>query len=181
MSRKAKYPIPIPQGVEIKVDNGRVTIKGPKGTLTHDLPSYIELEMKDQTVLVNCVSKKNGEKERHGLYRAIIDNMVIGTSKGFEKKLELVGVGYRAKVKGENLALQVGYSHPVEHAIPEGLAVKTEEKDTKILIGGIDKAKVGQFAAEIRSMRPPEPYKGKGIRYAGERIRRKAGKSAAKK
>ena len=181
MSRKAKYPISIPQGVEIKADNGQVTIKGPKGSLTHDLPSYIELEMKDQTVLVNCKSKKGSEKERHGLYRTIVENMLLGTSKGFEKILELVGVGYRAKVKGTNLALQVGYSHPVEHAIPEGLAVKTEEKDTKILIAGIDKAKVGQFAAEIRSMRPPEPYKGKGIRYAGERIRRKAGKAAAKK
>lgn len=179
MSRIGKQPIPLPKGVEIKVENGVVNVKGPKGVLTQAIPKGISFEVEDNEILAFVDEAMPNAGAMHGLYRSLIKNMVIGVSQGFEKKLEMIGVGYRAAVKGTGLDVQVGLSHPTVMDIPEGLNVAVE-KNTTIVINGIDKQKVGQFAADIRSLRPPEPYQGKGIRYVGEYVRRKAGKSAAK-
>lgn len=183
MSRKGKQPILIPAGVEVKIEenaNGtKVSVKGPKGTLSHDVcPGLIiVIEGKEVTVAIADESKPMGNF--HGLYRGIINNMVHGVSLGFEKKLEMQGVGYRAALKGHILDIQVGTSHPIELEIPKDLHIKVEKNI--IFVNGADKQKVGQFAANIRSKKPPEPYQGKGIRYVGEHVRRKAGKAAAKK
>lgn len=183
MSRKGKQPISIPTGVEIKIEenaNGtKVSVKGPKGSLSHDVcPGLIvKNENKELTVAIADESKPMGNF--HGLYRGIIYNMVYGVSQGFEKKLEMQGVGYRAALKGQILDVQVGTSHPIELDIPKDLQIKVEKNI--ITINGADKQQVGQFAANIRSKKPPEPYQGKGIRYVGEYVRRKAGKAAAKK
>ena len=179
MTRKGKLPIAIPKGVEVNLTGLNVTVKGPKGTLLQEIKPGINVNVEGDQVLV---SQKEGIKDIakfHGLYRTLILNMVKGTSEGFEKGLEMIGVGYRANVEGQKLNLQVGFSHPTLIPIPAGLEVKVE-KNTKILITGIDKQLVGQFAASIRSIRPPEPYQGKGIRYVGEYVRRKAGKAASK-
>lgn len=180
MSRKGNLPIPLPKGVDITVSQNEVIVKGPKGTLHHALVEGIDVSIKDQTAHVGL--KQGFENNGHfqGLYRSIVNNMVEGTTQGFQKELEMVGVGYRAAVQGHHLDLQIGFSHPTKISIPEGLQVKVD-KNTAILITGIDKQKVGQFAATIRSQRPPEPYQGKGIRYKGEYVRKKAGKAAAKK
>lgn len=180
MSRKGKLPISIPSGVEVKVDNGVVRVKGPKGNLSQELIDGIDVKVENNEVIVT-VAKDNEEKRPfQGLLRTLIDNMVIGTTKGFTKKLTMIGVGYRAAVQGNLLDLQVGLSHPSKLTIPEGISVNVE-KNTNITIEGADKQQVGQFAALVRATRPPEPYQGKGIRYESEFVRKKAGKAAAKK
>jgi len=175
MSRVGRKPVPIPTGVQVQVEGQRVTVRGPKGELSWEVDPAIEVRVEDGRVVV----RRSGDQPRlralHGLTRAIINNMVIGVSQGFEKRLELVGVGYRAQMQGRKLVLSVGYSHPVEIEPPPDVEIQVEGT-TQIVVRGIDKQKVGQVAADIRAVRPPEPYKGKGILYAGEVIRRKAGK-----
>lgn len=180
MSRKGKLPIQIPNGVEVKVANGEVTVKGPKGTLHQKLTPEVTVSVEDKAVVVQLAEDHDGDSSYHGLYRSLINNMVHGVSHGFEIKLEMIGVGYRAAVQGQALDLQIGLSHPTKMPIPEGLNVKVE-KNTQIIIHGADKQMLGQFAASVRGKKPPEPYQGKGIRYAGEYVRKKAGKAAAKK
>ena len=175
MSRIGKKPIAVPAGVEVKVDGSTVTVKGPKGTLTQDVHPNITVKVEGAEVICERPNDQKQNRAYHGLYRALIANMVKGVSEGFSKVLEINGVGYRAAVSGNTLNLTVGYSHPVEMAVPEGLTA--EVNGNKITISGADKQKVGQFAAEIREKRPPEPYKGKGIKYADEHIRRKEGKA----
>ncbi|MBW2039357.1 MAG: 50S ribosomal protein L6 [Deltaproteobacteria bacterium] len=176
MSRIGKTPIPVPQGVEVKLEGSTLEVKGPKGTLSHTIPEGIFLQTEDGMIYV----KRNGDAKRvrslHGLTRTLIANIVTGVTQGFEKRLEIVGIGYRANLQGRTLQLSLGYSHPVTYSLPEGIEVVMEGQ-TKITVKGIDKQKVGQAAAEIRGFRRPEPYKGKGIRYAGEQIRRKAVKA----
>jgi large subunit ribosomal protein L6 len=177
MSRKGKMPIALPKGVEVQVTKNQITVKGPKGTLIQSLKDGISV-VNEQGHLVVSTEGDTAESRRfHGLYRALIQNMVIGAAQGFEKRLEMIGVGYRAAVQGNMLDVQVGFSHPTKVEIPQGVQVKVE-KNTLIIINGIDRQIVGQFAAEVRGMRPPEPYQGKGIRYEGEYVRRKAGKAA---
>lgn len=179
MSRKARLPIPLPKGVELTFDGKLVTVKGPKGSLMQDVIHGILVKVEDGNILV---TQEEGSHERTnflGLCWALIDNMVRGVSEGYVKKLEMIGVGYRAAVQGTLLDLQIGLSHPTKITIPEGIEVAVE-KNTLIQIKGIDKRIVGQFAADIRGKKPPEPYKGKGIRYAGEYVRRKAGKAGKK-
>ena len=180
MSRKGKLPISLPSGVEVKITDTEVTVKGPKGTLHQKLVPGVQVIVEDKQVLVSLEDNNSGLDHFHGLYRTLIYNMVVGTTEGFEKKLEMIGVGYRAAVQGDLLDLQLGFSHPTKLPIPKGLTIKVD-KNTLISIAGSDKHLVGQFAAVIRSKRPPEPYQGKGIRYQGEYVRKKAGKSAAKK
>ncbi|NGX57558.1 MAG: 50S ribosomal protein L6 [Chlamydiae bacterium] len=180
MSRKGKLPIPLPKGVEVKKDGIELSVKGPKGVLNLKVMPVIELEIGTDQIVVSIKNDKPSNRKWHGLYRSLIHNMVVGTTEGFEKRLTLIGVGYRANVQGNKVDLQVGFSHPTQLDIPEGIDVKTEKKNTLIIISGSDKQMVGQFAADIRSIRPPEPYKGKGIRYENEYVRKKAGKSAAK-
>lgn len=182
MSRKGKLPIALPQGVEVKVANREISVKGPKGTLKRHLHEGIDVKIEKGSlhVLVADEEKADEYSAFHGLDRALIQNLVTGVTTGFEKKLEMIGVGYRAAVQGKMLDLQLGFSHPTQIPIPEGIAV-TVEKGTAILIKGIDKQAVGQFAAETRDKRPPEVYQGKGIRYQGEYVRKKAGKAAASK
>ena len=179
MSRIGKAPISIPKGVEVKVQGSKVSVKGTKGTLDLDLLEGIEIKVDGDQVSVLLGEKLKEQNNFHGLFRSLINNMVIGVSQGFEKILDMKGVGYRAAVQGNMLDLQVGFSHPTKLSIPEGLQVKVE-KNTVIFISGADKQLVGQFAATVRAKRPPEPYKGKGIWYRGEYVRRKAGKTAAK-
>lgn len=180
MSRKGKFPIPLPKGVDVKTVGDEVHVKGPKGSLQQKLMSGIEINIDGDHLNVSLKEENRAMGKFHGLYRSLINNMVIGVSQGFEKKLEMIGVGYRAAVQGEMLDLQVGYSHPTKVAIPSGVAVKVE-KNTLIIATGNDKQQLGQFAATVRAVRPPEPYQGKGIRYQGEYVRKKAGKAAAKK
>lgn len=175
MSRLAKKPIEIPAGVEVKVEGEEITAKGPKGSLVQKLMDGIELNQEGTSLMVQGSAKS----QFIGLYWALVSNMVKGVSAGFEKHLQLIGVGYRANVQGSDVEMQVGYSNPIKRAIPEGLDVKVE-KNTNVTISGIDKQRVGQFAADLRSLRPPEPYKGKGVRYRDEHVRRKAGKAKAK-
>jgi large subunit ribosomal protein L6 len=180
MSRKGKLPIAIPNGVEVKIAESQISVKGPKGTLQHALVPEVNVHIKDKMVHVDLSEGNDDAGNFHGLYRTIIDNMVVGVSQGFEKKLEMIGVGYRAAVQGDLLDLQIGLSHPTKLPIPKGVLVKVE-KNTSISITGTDKQQIGQFAASVRAIRPPEPYQGKGIRYVGEFVRKKAGKAAAKK
>jgi large subunit ribosomal protein L6 len=179
MSRKARLPIGLPKGVEAKFDGKMVSIKGPKGTLTKEVRQEIEVNVSEGQIIVKLHEGKEEASNILGLYWALIANMVKGVSEGFEKKLEMVGVGYRAAVQGKLLDLQIGLSHPTKIKIPDGIEVAVE-KNTNIQIKGIDKRLVGQFAADIRGKKPPEPYKGKGIRYADEYVRRKAGKAGKK-
>lgn len=179
MSRIGKQPVTIPDGVDVNVDGLTVTVKGPKGDLTRDMPEGVAMTVEDGEVVVTRDSDIQDHRARHGLVRSLVFNMVEGVTKGYEKKLEMVGVGYRAATKGSDLELQVGFSHPVLIECPEGISFNVEDQ-TKITVTGIDKVVVGQVAANIRKVRPPEPYKGKGIKYADERIRRKAGKAAAR-
>ncbi|ANH78434.1 50S ribosomal protein L6 [Candidatus Chlamydia sanziniae] len=176
MSRKAREPIPLPQGVEASIQNDEIIVKGPKGSLTQKLMKDVEVVIKDKEVLVHS-SSKDQSTSMQGLYWALIFNMVQGVHTGFEKRLEMVGVGFRASVQGSFLDLSIGVSHPTKMPIPSSLQIVVE-KNTLILVKGIDKQLVGQFAASVRAKRPPEPYKGKGIRYENEYIRRKAGKAA---
>lgn len=180
MSRKGKLPIPLPKGVEVKVSDTEVTVKGPKGSLHQKLIPGLQVKVEGNQVLISLEDENADLGHYHGLYRALINNMVVGTTEGYEKRLEMIGVGYRAAVQGDLLDLQLGFSHPTKLPIPKGLTVKVD-KNTLIIISGFDKHMVGQFAAIVRGKRPPEPYQGKGIRYVGEYVRKKAGKAAAKK
>jgi large subunit ribosomal protein L6 len=177
MSRLGKTPIPLPEKVEVKIADGMVHAKGPKGNLSIPVEKGISLKVEDNHILVIKDEKVEMPKPTHGLFRALINNLVIGVTKGFEVRLGLVGVGYRAAVQGHKLDLQLGFSHPTQVVIPKGVNV-TVDKSVTIIIQGIDKHLVGQFAASVRGMKPPEPYKGKGIRYEGEHVRKKAGKAA---
>jgi large subunit ribosomal protein L6 len=177
MSRLGKSPIPLPDKVEVKIADGKVHAKGPKGNLSIPAHKGISVRVEAGRLLVEKDEKVEMPKTTHGLYRALINNMILGVTKGFEVKLALVGVGYRAAVQGQMLDLQLGFSHPTQIPIPKGVAV-TVDKSVTIIITGIDKHLVGQFAAAVRGMKPPEPYKGKGIRYENEFVRKKAGKAA---
>ena len=180
MSRIGRLPVAIPAGVEVTVADGNVvTVKGPKGTLERALPTELEIKVEDGHVVVTRPNDLKRIKSLHGLTRSLIHNMVVGVSEGYKKELEVNGVGYKAAKQGKKLVLNLGYSHPVEIADPEGIETVMEGQN-KIIIKGIDKEKVGQFAAEIRTKREPEPYKGKGIKYADETIRRKVGKTGKK-
>ena len=180
MSRIGRLPIAIPAGVEVKIEEGnKVTVKGPKGTLEKCLPVEMTIKQEDNQVVVTRPNDLKKMKSLHGLTRTLVANMVTGVTKGYEKVLEINGVGYRAQKQGKKLILSLGYSHPVEMEDPEGLESVLDGQN-KITIKGIDKQKVGQYAAEIREKRKPEPYKGKGIKYADEVIRRKVGKTGKK-
>jgi len=176
MSRIGKIPVQIPAGVKISQDHTIVRVEGPKGKLTIEVPKGIDVILGDKAVEVKRPSDGRKERSYHGLVRTLIANMVKGVSSGFEKSLEVAGVGYRAEVAGKNLKLIIGFSAPVEYAIPDGIQIKVD-KQVNISVSGIDKQLVGRVAAEIRSLKKPEPYKGKGIKYVGEQIRRKVGKS----
>jgi large subunit ribosomal protein L6 len=179
MSRVGVKPISLPAKVTVKNDGGVVTVEGPKGKLAFTLPTGIELSNENEKLTVTRTSETRQSRALHGTARAIVNNMIDGVSKGFVKDLEIQGVGFRAAVKGKDLDLSLGRSHPLLHPIPEGLTV-TVTDNTKIKVEGIDKQMVGQFAAEVRGFHPPEPYKGKGVRYVGEHVRRKEGKSVGK-
>jgi large subunit ribosomal protein L6 len=178
VSRIGRKPIQIPKGVTVTLQDGIVSVKGPKGLLTEKLHPEISAEVKDQQVLLTRKSDESKNRALHGLWRALIQNMVVGVTDGFARKLEIVGVGYRAEMKGTRIHLLLGYSHPILFAPPDGVKIEAPTQ-TSILITGIHKQLVGLVAAKIRSFRPPEPYKGKGVKYEGEYIRRKAGKAAA--
>ncbi|MFH0988595.1 MAG: 50S ribosomal protein L6 [bacterium] len=178
MSRIGRKPIQILKGINISAKDGSLVVKGPKGELSAQLHPNISVEVKESEMQVLRHSDEKKFRALHGLWRALIQNMVIGVSQGYSRKLEIVGVGYRAEMKGSKLHLQIGYSHPILFGAPEGIKLETPTQ-TSILISGIDKQLIGLVAAKIRSFRPPEPYKGKGIKYEGEYIRRKAGKAAA--
>lgn len=180
MSRKGKLPITLPKGVEVKVSGSDLSVKGPKVTLHQKLHKAIVVHVKGDQVTVELAKGFEEMGHFHGLFRSLIQNMVTGVTTGFEKKLEMIGVGYRAAVQGKALDLQIGFSHPTKLPIPDGVNV-TVEKNTLIIMKGADSQVVGQFAATVRAARPPEPYQGKGIRYQGEYVRKKAGKAAAKK
>ena len=179
MSRIGLKPITVPAGVEVTVDSNVITVKGPKGTLSQEISKDMKVEVKDGVVTVSRPNDEREMRSQHGLARTLINNMVVGVTEGYEKKLELVGVGYKAEKKGKTLVLSLGYSHPVELEDPEGITTDCPSQ-TEITVKGIDKAFVGNYAANIRAWRRPEPYKGKGIKYAGEFIRRKEGKAGAK-
>ena len=179
MSRIGKNPVPLPDKVTVSLDGLTVKVKGPKGELERTLPEGVSVSQDNNSILVAPTSNKRISRERHGLCRTLIANMVEGVSNGFSKNLEIVGVGSRAQVKGKTLVVSAGYSHPVEMEAPEGITFKVEN-NTKVTVSGIDKELVGNEAAKVRAIRPPEPYKGKGIKYEGERILRKAGKSGKK-
>ncbi|MCP4225756.1 MAG: 50S ribosomal protein L6 [Actinomycetia bacterium] len=177
MSRIGKSPITVPSGVEIDVSGQDLTIKGPKGSLTHTLPDPISIEIDDGAITLDRINEERQSRALHGLNRSLVNNMVVGVSEGFRKDLEIIGVGYRANAKGPSkLELALGFSHSITVEAPEGVTFDVPEP-TKIGVVGIDKQVVGQVAAEIRAYRKPEPYKGKGVRYAGERVLRKAGKA----
>jgi large subunit ribosomal protein L6 len=179
MSRIGKLPIAVPAGVTVTVDGHTVKVKGPKGELSHKLPGGITVEKNDSTLNVSRASDETNHKSLHGLTRSLIANMVEGVTKGYQKQLEITGVGYKAEVRPYGLQLSLGFSHTIEYKAPAGIKL-TAPQPTQVVIDGSDKALVGQVAAELRGLRPPEPYKGKGIRYAGEVIRRKAGKAGGK-
>jgi large subunit ribosomal protein L6 len=177
MSRIGKRPIEVPAGVIVSVDPGRVTVSGPKGELRQQVPTRMKIDQEDSTIVVTRPTERGEDRALHGLTRTLIANMVEGVTNGFEKRLEITGVGYRAALAGSNLELQVGYSHLVRIVPREGISFEVPVP-TQVVVRGIDKQMVGQTAAEIRKVRPPEPYKGKGIRYEGEVVRRKVGKRA---
>ena len=179
MSRIGKTPVLIPDKVSVDINGMHITVKGPKGELNRLMPEGVNFNKKDNEIHVTPATTKRYARERHGLCRTLIANMIQGVSEGFLKKLEIVGVGSRAQVKGKNLVVSAGYSHPVEMVPPDGITYKVEN-NTNVIVSGIDKEVVGNEAAKIRSIRPPEPYKGKGIKYHDERIIRKAGKSGKK-
>ncbi len=177
MSRIGNKPIPVPSGVKVQIKDGAVDVQGPKGKMSVPLPRGIHFEQKDGML----IAKREAEEQRalHGLARALVANAVTGVTEGFKKDLDIVGVGYRAEVKGKNVVLALGFSHPVEFPIPEGIQIAVE-KQTHMTVSGADKNQVGQVAANLRALRPPDPYKQKGIRITGERLKKKAGKAGAK-
>ncbi|MDD4933368.1 MAG: 50S ribosomal protein L6 [Methylacidiphilaceae bacterium] len=177
MSRVGRKPIPVPAGVKIAIEDNAVSVEGPKGKASHRLPDCLAASLAEGTLSVENRSEERASRALHGLHRTLLCNAVTGVHTGFQKALEIHGVGFRAAVQGKDLTLSLGFSHPVVYPIPEGIRI-TANENTKLLIEGIDKCLVGQVAAEIRRFYPPEPYKGKGVRYVGEEIRRKAGKTA---
>ncbi|MGB7247392.1 MAG: 50S ribosomal protein L6 [Phormidesmis sp.] len=176
MSRIGKQPVPIPKGVTITIDGQTVTVKGSKGELSRELPPEIAFVQEGEEIVVTRRNESRNARQRHGLVRTLIANMVEGVANGYQKKLEIQGVGYRASLQGQKLVMALGYSHPVEFEPPPGIQFAVEG-NTNVTVSGIDKAVVGNTAATVRAARPPEPYKGKGVRYAGEQVRRKAGKA----
>jgi large subunit ribosomal protein L6 len=177
MSRIGKAPIPVPSGVDVTIGDGHLTVKGPKGTLARDLPGTITVRQDGEALLVERPNDERQNRALHGLVRSLVNNMVVGVTQGFTKELEIVGVGYRANAKGPGaMELALGFSHPVNITAPDGITFEVPSP-TRIVVQGIDKEKVGQVAADIRAWRKPEPYKGKGVRYSGEQVRRKAGKA----
>lgn len=178
MSRIGKMPIILPKGVTVSWNHSKIEVKGPKGQLVHHLPSGISVSVDGERLFVHRSNDQRSMKALHGLTRSIIANMVTGVSQGFEKKLEIVGVGFRAEPQGNDLKLSLGFSHPVLFPLPEGIKAEVE-RQTLITLKGIDKQLLGNVAAKLRSIKPPEPYKGKGIRYVGERVRKKVGKTKA--
>ncbi|MGD2068366.1 MAG: 50S ribosomal protein L6 [Gemmatimonadota bacterium] len=177
MSRIGKQPVEIPKGVEVEVEGQTISVKGSKGDLSFDFHPEMTVKVEDGEVVVTRPSDSANHKALHGLTRSLISNMVEGVTEGFSRRLEIVGVGYRAEKKGKGITLNLGFSHPIHYEAPEGVELEVPDQTT-VVVRGADKQAVGQTAAEIRSFRPPEPYKGKGIRYQGEHIRRKAGKTA---
>jgi large subunit ribosomal protein L6 len=177
MSRIGKRPVPLPKGVTASIDGRTVTVKGPKGEISRTVHAELSLALEDESVSVRRPSDEPRHKALHGLTRTLVANMVEGVTKGFTKSLEIQGVGYKAEVKPFGVQLVVGYSHPVPYHAPKGIKISVDG-NTQVKVEGVDKELVGQVAAELRSVRPPEPYKGKGIRYVGEQVRRKAGKTA---
>ncbi len=178
MSRIGKMPIALPKEVKVSWDSSKVEVTGPKGQLIHSLPQGISVSMDKEKLFVHRADEQRTSRALQGLIRSLVANMVTGTTRGFEKRLEIIGVGFRADLQGEDLKLTLGFSHPILYPIPKGIKVEVE-KQTQISIKGIDKQQVGTVAAKLRSIKPPEPYKGKGIRYLGERIRKKVGKTKA--
>ncbi|WP_333654774.1 50S ribosomal protein L6 [Dissulfurispira sp.] len=180
MSRIGKQPVDIPQGVNVELKNGMVKVKGPKGELSYSLPEGIKASLTDSKLLLERGSDTKVDRALHGLARSLLSNMVNGVSRGYERVLEITGIGYRAQVKGNKIVFTLGYSHPVEFELPAGVSAKVDEKQTTITLSGIDKQLLGQVAANIKELRAPDAYKGKGIRYAGEGIKLKAGKTGKK-
>ena len=180
MSRVGKEPVTIPDGVKVSIDSGLITAKGPQGSVSEKLLEGIPVDVSDGLVTVKRAGDSGDLRAKHGLMRALIANAVQGVSTGFSKQLEIQGVGYRAQLRGKEIHLALGYSHPIVYPVPEGIEVEVDEKANRIEIKGANRQMVGQVAAEIRRLRPPEPYKGKGIRYSGEQVKRKVGKAGAK-
>jgi large subunit ribosomal protein L6 len=179
MSRIGKAPIPVPSGVDVSISGRNITVKGPKGTLSRVIPGEIVVRQEESTLFVERPNDDRDNRAKHGLVRSLVNNMVIGVTDGFAKELEIVGVGYRAEAQGQNLRLALGFSHPVVVDAPQGITFEIPQQ-TRVIVKGIDKELVGQVAADIRSIRKPEPYKGKGVRYLDERVVRKAGKAGKK-
>ncbi|ODA44092.1 LSU ribosomal protein L6p (L9e) [Thermodesulfovibrio sp. N1] len=180
MSRIGRKPIQIPDGVEVKLDNNQIFVKGQKGQLTYTLPDGIGVNIENKTLIVTRRSDDNKQRALHGLARSLIANMITGVSQGFTRVLQIYGVGYRAQVSGDKIILNVGYSHPVEFKLPEGIKATVDDKQTTITLQGIDKQLLGQVSANIRAIRPPDAYKGKGIRFAEEVLKLKPGKTGKK-
>src|SRR5450631_149509 len=179
MSRIGRKPIPLPKGVTITLEGNMVAVQGPKGKLDTQLPTGITIEQKDGNLL--AIRENDSQAAVHGLARALVNNAVEGVTRGWTKELEIVGIGYRAELKGKGtVVFSLGYSHPIEYPLPSGIEVAVDPKQTKLSVTGIDRQKVGQVSAEMRSLRPPDPYKNKGVRYAGERLKKKVGKTGAK-
>jgi len=180
MSRTGRKPIPIPKGVEVKVEGNLVAVKGPKGALEVSLNQGISAQVEDGNFSLDRTDDEQQSRAYHGLARALMANAITGVSDGWTKALDIVGIGYRAEKQGNAVVFNLGYSHPINFEIPKGIDIEVDGKANRVTVSGIDRQKVGQIAAEIRGLRPPEPYKGKGVRYADERIRTKAGKQGAK-
>jgi large subunit ribosomal protein L6 len=179
MSRIGRKPIPLPQGVTVKIEGNTVVVQGPKGKLDTSLPAGIRMEQQDGNLV--AIRENDSQAAVHGLARALVNNAVEGVTKGWTRDLEIVGIGYRAELKGKStVVFNLGYSHPIEYPLPSGIEVTVDPKQTKLAINGIDRQQVGQVAAEMRGLRPPDPYKNKGVRYAGERLKKKVGKTGAK-
>jgi large subunit ribosomal protein L6 len=179
MSRIGKKPIAIPKGVTVKIEGNTVAVQGPKGKLDTSLPGGIRIEQQDGHLV--AIRENDSQAAVHGLARALVNNAVEGVTKGWTRELEIVGIGYRAEMKGKaTVVFSLGYSHPIEYPLPTGVEVAVDPKQTRLTVSGIDRQKVGQVAAEMRSLRPPDPYKNKGVRYAGERLKKKVGKTGAK-
>jgi large subunit ribosomal protein L6 len=179
MSRIGKKPIPIPKGVTVRLEGSTVVVQGPKGKLDTILPTGIKVEQKDGNIV--AIRENDSQAAVHGLARALVNNAVEGVTKGWTRELEIVGIGYRAEMKGKGMVVfSLGYSHPIEYPLPTGVEAAVDPKQTRVTLSGIDRQQVGQVAAEMRSLRPPDPYKNKGVRYAGERLKKKVGKTGAK-
>jgi large subunit ribosomal protein L6 len=179
MSRIGRKPIPLPKGVTVKIEGNTVAVQGPKGKLDTSLPTGIQVKQQDGNLV--AIRENDSQAALHGLARALVNNAVEGVTKGWTRELEIVGIGYRAELKGKGtVVFSLGYSHPIEYPLPTGIEVAVDPKQTKLSVTGIDRQKVGQVAAEMRSLRPPDPYKNKGVRYAGERLKKKVGKTGAK-